>query len=155
MDQQTIDLALALRPARPEDATACAAIVGGWIEATDWMPRPHAPDALLRHLGHTVLPSRAVTVAERAGTVVGFVAVAGGAIDGLYVAEPARRHGVGAALLAAAKRANLAGLLLWTHVANREARAFYARQGFLELRRATADPDGAPPELLLAWPGTQ
>jgi GNAT superfamily N-acetyltransferase len=152
-EQTTVEAGLSLRPARPEDAAACAAIFNAWVDATDWMPRMHPPEAVERHFRETVLPTRAVTVAERSSAVVGFLAVADGHVDGLYLASRARRQGVGAALIAVAKAASPGGLTLRTFVANAGARAFYARQGFHELRRTDGDNEESLPDILLAWPG--
>jgi ribosomal protein S18 acetylase RimI-like enzyme len=154
MDDRTIDAQVSLRPARPEDAAACAAIFNAWVDATDWMPRVHPVEEVERHFRQTVLAKRAVTVAERRGEVVGFVAVAEGHVDGLYLAAHARGQGLGSALLGAAKAASPGGLTLWTFVANQGARAFYARQGFEELRRTDGDNEESLPDILLAWPGT-
>jgi len=152
-DRGTIDAEVSLRPARPEDAAACATIFNAWIDATDWMPRVHPPEAVERHFRETVLPTRAVTVAERAGEVVGFVARAERHVEGLYIAARARRQGLGSALLGVAKAASPGGLTLWTFAANAAARAFYARQGFVELRRTDGDNEESLPDILLAWPG--
>jgi GNAT superfamily N-acetyltransferase len=152
-DQAGVETEVVLRPAGPEDASACAAIFNAWVDATDWMPRVHPPEDVERHFRETVLPNCAVTVAERAGAVVGFLALAGAQVDGLYLAASARRQGVGTALVAAAKAASPEGLTLWTFVANRPARAFYAAPGFAELRRSAGDNEEGLPDILLCWPG--
>ena len=142
-----------LRPAGPEDAAICAAIFDAWVDATDWMPRVHSREAIERHFRETVLATCAVTVAERAAAIVGFLALRDNHVDGLYLAAPARRQGVGAALVGAAKAAHPAGLTLWTFVANQAARAFYAKQGFTELRRSAGDNEERLPDILLYWRG--
>ena len=143
-----------LRPARREDAAACAAIFNAWVDATDWMPRVHDAEDVVRHYREHVFARCAVTVAERAGRVVGFLALAeDGHVDGFYLAEAARGEGVGAALVAEAKRRRPAGLKLWTFVANAAARRFYAREGFVEVRRTDGDNEEGLPDVLLAWAG--
>lgn len=139
-----------LRPAVPEDAGPCAAVFNAWVDATGWMPRVHPPDAVARHIGGYVLPERAVTVAERDGVVLGFMALGVGQVDGLYLAPEVRRQGVGAALIAQAKAAWPEGLTLRTFVANVPARAFYAAQGFVE-GPGNADNEERLPDLLLSW----
>jgi GNAT superfamily N-acetyltransferase len=134
-----------LRPARPGDAGTCAAIFDAWVDATDWMPRVHPPGDVARHFREFVLPRRAVTVAERGGRVVGFLALGEGHVDGLYLGPEARRQGIGAALV---------GLTLWTFVANAPARRFYAAQGFVELRRSAGDNEEGIPDVLMAWTGS-
>ena len=54
-EQATVEAALVLRPARPQDAAACAAIFDAWVDATDWIPRLHPPAAVERHFRETVL----------------------------------------------------------------------------------------------------
>ena len=100
-----------------------------------------------------MLPARVVTVAERADSVVGFLALGEGQIDALYIADGARRRGVGASLIGDAKAMRPTGLMLWTFVANDAARAFYAAQGFAELRRTEGDNEERLPDILLYWPG--
>ena len=144
-----------LRPARREDAAACAAIFNAWVDATTWMPRVHDPEDVVRHYREHVFAHRAVSVAERAGRVVGFLALAGdGRVDALYLAETVRGQGVGAALVAEAKARHSTGLTLWTLVANAGARRFYAREGFVEVRRTEGDNEEGLPDVLLAWAGT-
>jgi GNAT superfamily N-acetyltransferase len=151
-EQAGIEADIVLRPARPEDAAACASIFNAWVDATDWMPRVHPPEDVERHFRETVLPTRAVTVAERGG-VLGFIAVGDGQVEGLYLAPEARGRGVGTALVDRAKAAWPAGLALWAFAANAPARRFYARRGFIELRRTDGDNEEGLPDVLLCWPG--
>jgi GNAT superfamily N-acetyltransferase len=144
-----------LRPARREDVAACAAIFNAWVDATAWMPRVHDAEDVVRHYREHVLADCAVSVAERAGRVVGFLALAEhGQVDALYLDGAARGNGAGAALVAEAKRRHPAGLTLWTFVANTGARRFYAREGFVEVRRTDGDNEEGLPDVLLAWTGT-
>jgi GNAT superfamily N-acetyltransferase len=143
---------LVLRRAGPEDAAACAAILNDWIDATDWMPRVHPPDDVVLYYRDHVLATNEVMVAERGGAVAGFLALgAGGFVSALYLAPEARGRGVGAALVGAAKARCPGGLTLWTFVANEPARRFYARQGFVEVRRTDGDNEERLPDVLLAW----
>ena len=61
--------------------------------------------------------------------------------------------GLGTALVAGAKAASPGGLTLWTFAANAGARAFYARQGFVELRETAGDGEAGLPDILMVWPG--
>ena len=141
-----------LRPARPEDTAACAAIFNAWVDATPWMPRVHPPEDVERHYREHVLVTCAVTVAETGGAPVGFLALDGeGYVAGLYLAPEARGRGIGAALIAAAKAARPQGLLLWTFLANEGARRFYARQGFVESGRTEGENEEGLPDVLLRW----
>jgi GNAT superfamily N-acetyltransferase len=143
-----------LRPAGPDDAAACAAILNGWIDATDWMPRVHPHDDVAEYYRDRVLATCEVTVAEWGGAVAGFLALnANGFVSALYLAPEARGRGVGEALVSAAKRRCPAGLTLWSFLANGPARRFYARQGFVEVRRTDGDNEERLPDVLLAWRG--
>jgi GNAT superfamily N-acetyltransferase len=143
-----------LRSAVPEDAAACAAILNGWIDATEWVPRVHGPDDVARYYRDHVLATCEVTVAERSGAIAGFLALgADGFVSALYLAPEARGRGIGAALVAVAKARCPGGLTLWTFVANGPARRFYARQGFAEVRRTDGDNEERLPDVLLAWRG--
>jgi GNAT superfamily N-acetyltransferase len=143
-----------LRAGRPEDAAACAAILNAWIDATPWMPRVHPPDDVERTYREHVLASRDVTVAERAGGVVGFMALGPrGFVEGLYLAESARGQGIGSALVAAAKARHPAGLSLWTFAANLPAQRFYRAHGFAEARRTDGENEEGLPDILFTWRG--
>jgi GNAT superfamily N-acetyltransferase len=143
-----------IRPARPDDAAACAGILNAWIDATPWMRRVHPAEDAVRHYREHVFAVCEVTVAEREGAVVGFLAVeAGGRVDALYLDAAARGQELGRALVAAAKAARPGGLSLWTFLANEGARRFYAREGFVEVRRTEGENEEGLPDVLLAWSG--
>ena len=140
------------RPARAEDAVACAAIFNDWVDATAWMPRVHPADDVERHYREHVLATCSVTVAEVEGTVVGFVAVDGeGYVAGLYLAPEARGKGIGADLLAQAKARRPEGLMLWAFRANEPARRFYAREGFVEAGGTAGDNEEGLPDVMMTW----
>lgn len=86
------------------------------------------PDAI--HLPHAQIANGQVIVAEMGGAVVGFAAVVGGELDGLFVEPDFWGMGVGRALVeAAAHEARKRGLSL-TVIANPAARRFYESCGF-------------------------
>lgn len=141
---------LSLGPARPADAAAIGAILSDWIDQTDWMPRIHKRDDEMRFAADLVAEGW-VTVARRAGRVVGFLARDGADVLALYVAHPARGQGVGSALIARAQRQS-AHLWLWTFQFNHAAQAFYARHGFVEtLRTGGAGNDEKLPDIRYEW----
>jgi putative acetyltransferase len=86
----------------------------------------------------------------RGDPVQGFLALdqAGAMVTALYVATPGR--GIGKALLDHAKSGRQS-LDLWTFVANGKARAFYAREGFVEIRQTPGDNEEGLPDVLLRW----
>lgn len=139
-----------LRPACAEDWIACARIHDDWISKTPWMPRLRTRAEIEKSFPNNVLRHLAVTVAERGGEVVGFLALdAGeGEIVSFFVAE--RGEGIGSALLDKAKRGREA-LWLWTFQANEGARRFYARQGFSEIARTRGENEERLPDVKLGW----
>lgn len=143
---------IVLRPGLGADAAACAGIFNAWVDATPWMPRVHPPHDVVRHHREHVFPTCTVTVATDAGAVVGYLAVDGeGFVAACYLAPEARGRGIGTALLAHAKALQPEGLTLWAFLANQAARRFYAREGFVEVRRTDGDNEEGLPDVLLAW----
>lgn len=139
--------------ATPQDVSALAAILRGWILQTPWMPKLHTPAEDMAFLHH-LIATQDVTVAHRTGDVVGFVARSGAEISALYLCPTARGQGLGTQLLDRAK-AETHRLDLWTFQANSGARRFYARNGFVE----TDLTDGARneerlPDVRLIWERT-
>ena len=112
------------------DGTAIASILSGWIDEVRWMPRVHTR-AQDRAFGHWLIEVSDVSVARSGGAVVGFLSRQGRDVQALYLAPPARGHGVGRRLLQRAK-AQCTSLGLWTFQANLQARRFYVQNGFVE-----------------------
>jgi ribosomal protein S18 acetylase RimI-like enzyme len=133
------DQAVTLRPARPEDAPAVAAI---W--RTGWRDGHlgHVPDELLAARTDASFDARAgertgdTAVAVVGGTVAGFVMVVGDEVEQVYVAPEHRGTAVAAALLAEAERLVRAGghERAWLAVVggNTRARRFYERNGWVD-----------------------
>ena len=73
-------------------------------------------------------------------------------VDHLYV-DPARTgRGIGSRLLAVAKHERPHGLRLWTFASNTGAQRFYARHGFVEVRRTDGrDNEERAPDVLYAY----
>ena len=138
-----------LRPATPEDAPACAAILGGFFEDTPWLPRLHSAQddraflTRLIHLGH-------VSVATKTGEVLGYLAVNGAELDHMYLAPGARRQGIGSLMMAHAK-ASRDALTLWCFRENTAALAFYTHHGFAEIARTDGDNEENLPDVQLQW----
>jgi ribosomal protein S18 acetylase RimI-like enzyme len=85
------------------------------------------------------MPAAAITVAERAGRVVGFVALLDDHVGGLFVDPAACRAGVGRALVADAL-VRTGRLTVEVYAANAAAQAFYTACGFSRTGwRATDD----------------
>ncbi|MCK7625471.1 GNAT family N-acetyltransferase [Streptomyces sp. RS10V-4] len=143
-----------VRPARPADAAAIAAV----HQESRRVAMPYLPPARRSHAEVTrwiqdvVLPSCRTVVAVRGTEVLGYAAVEGDLLDQLYLRPDVRRTGLGSRLLAEARRLSPGGLTLHVFQLNTEARAFYARHGF----RVVATDDGGAnmeglPQLTLRW----
>lgn len=111
---------------------------------------PHTPDEDLAHF-RAAFGKGSVWVAQDGPALVGFCAARRGWIDHLYVAHERHGEGIGQALL----RRTLAGrtrVRLWTFQRNARSRAFYRRQGFVEVLltdgRANEEKE---PDVLLEW----
>lgn len=141
-----------LRPAIPDDAPVCTAILNEWIDGADWMPRIHETMDIERHYREVVLVERIAILAET-DRPCGFMAIDRdeGLVTALYLASDARGRGVGATLLNEAKALLPESVSLWTFVANTGARRFYAREGFREVRRTDGDNEEGLPDVLLRW----
>ncbi|WP_170219355.1 GNAT family N-acetyltransferase [Nocardioides litoris] len=146
-----------LRPATPADLAHLAVLLhDAWHDAH----RDHLPPALLAARGpayvegwvRELLPG--TVVAERAGALLGLVAVRDDEVHQLMVAAPARGTGVADTLLAAAEdRIAAAGhATAWLTVLapNDRARRFYARRGWLDRgpEQVAAVVPGSAPALL-------
>lgn len=136
------------RPGRPQDAIACATIVNDWIDTRPWMPRVHTRRDVEAFYRDFVFARRRVWVVG--DPVAGFMALDSGegVVTALYVARTGQ--GLGRILLDHAKRGRDA-LDLWTFQANEGARRFYAREGFIEVRRTDGDNEEGLPDVLLRW----
>ena len=123
--------ALTLRMARPEEHEELED-----LQRRASLELPEYRDELLAnpeaiHLPPAQIANGQVIVAELAGEVVGFAAVVGGELDGLFIEPDLWGGGIGRALVeAAAHEARRKGLTL-TVIANPRARGFYESCGFV------------------------
>jgi GNAT superfamily N-acetyltransferase len=131
--------AFLLRPARPDDAEAVAAIWrAGWRDGH----LGHVPDALVAVRTPESFSERAAervadtVVADVGGEVAGFVMVVGDEVEQVYVADGHRGTGVAGVLLTESERLVAAGgherAWLAVAVGNARARRFYERQGWVD-----------------------
>lgn len=97
-------------------------------------------------------PAVTLIVAERDGTVLGFVGVADGSLEMLFVSDHARGEGVGTRLLDEVIGGHGA-TRVDVNEQNPQALGFYLRRGFVQVGRSEVDGDGRPyPLLHLAIP---
>jgi GNAT superfamily N-acetyltransferase len=116
-------------------------------------PLAHQADEVRNWVRHSVIPRRECWLAEDVSvTVVGMLVLQADWIDQLYVDPDLTRAGIGAELMAVAKRERPEGLRLWTFVSNEGAQRFYLRHGFQEVERTdgSRNEEGAP-DIQYAW----
>ncbi len=147
---------LTVRPATPEDADALATLVLSSREAAfPDMPRGvHPPEDVGRWVRSRIDASAAeLWLAEQDDAVVGMLLLEGDWLHSLYVAPARTGQGIGTALLELAKSLRPRRVGLWVFETNKGARRFYARHGFVEVRRTDgADNEEHEPDIELAWP---
>ena len=135
-----------IRPARPDDVEALAALENQAFASDAWSPAQVEAEL--------TGANRCVVVAEVGGLVIGYaaIAVAGDVADltRIVVAESERRAGVASALLSAlhdaARQAGAERVLLEVAETNAGALAFYAARDYREITRRPgyyANGDGA------------
>ena len=91
---------------------------------------------------------------DPAGTLAGLLVLDGGWLDQLYVEPALTGRGIGADLMALAKRERPDGLRLWTFASNPGAQRFYERHGFVEtLRTDGRDNEERAADILYVWAG--
>ncbi|MEL6574006.1 MAG: GNAT family N-acetyltransferase [Pseudomonadota bacterium] len=139
-------MTIVMRRANPNDAPACAAIVNDWIDAKDWLPRQHSPQAI-EEMIRAGIPMREFWVVG--DPIQGYLSfnTEVNQIMGLYTALPG--NGVGKALMERVKEGR-DWLQLWSHAANAKAHAFYRREGFVEVGNKESGVDGIP-EIRMEW----
>jgi putative acetyltransferase len=116
-----------------------------------WLPRVHTPEEDQDYFAR-VLASHECWVAVIESQIVGFSVLNEGWLEHLYVMPESQGIGIGRGLLDNAKNLVPSGLQLWTFQGNYYARAFYAKNGFVEVEFT----DGAgnaelTPDVRLIW----
>jgi len=117
--------------------------------ALSFLPVLHSGTGDIAFFGR-YLDSGLITVAERVGEKLGFMAETPGWIEQLYLEPNQRGQGVGKLLVDAAKQRQ-DRLQLWCFRDNLAGRAFYAWQGFTEIGHTDGDNEEGLPDILLGW----
>lgn len=136
-----------------------AAVTQLWFEAMQI-----AMPGLEARMGHTledartfflrsVLRENRLWVYETDGAPRGYLALNGEFIDRLYVHPAHHRHGIGQALLNHARTLSPKHLWLYTHVANKMARNFYEKNGFVAERFGISPAPESEPDVEYHWRG--
>lgn len=140
----------AIRRARPDERAALHALWERSVRAShDFISDDEI--ALLRPLVAELLAGDALewwVLGEPDDAPLGFMGLAGDAIEALFL-EPSRRgQGGGAALVAHAQRLRGGALTVEVNEENAPARRFYERMGFVVVGRSPHDGQGLPHPLL-------
>ena len=136
-----------LRPSRPEDGDRVVAIWAAAVDATHDFLSPEDRAAIGEEV-RTFLPGAALTVAvDRHDRPVGFMLIAGGHMEALFVDPAYRGTGIGAALV---RHALTVHPKLTTDVneQNSQAVGFYEKMGFKHIGRSPLDGQGKPYPLI-------
>ena len=142
-------MTLEIRSATPEDGESLAAILGGFVDETPWLPRVHSSEEN-RGFGAFLIENSDVIVAQD-DVVVGFLATCDAMIDALYIHPDHRGRGIGTLLLDTVK-AKVDWLELWVFQANTAARKFYASHGFVEGEMTDGQTnDEKIPDVFMSW----
>lgn len=144
---------VALRPATDANLDVVASIWHAGASLPGIGPAALPPiDALRRRIDDELAEGWALTVAERRGEVVGFVALRldEAVLDQLFVRPDSMGDGIGKALFAHAKAMMPAGFSLFTRPGNARALYFYERLGMTVLRH-DIHPRFGDPIVFYAW----
>jgi GNAT superfamily N-acetyltransferase len=142
---------ITLRLAREADAADIAALFATSRRLLTFLPDLHTVEEDRIYVRDKVLRDFRVTVAERDGAIVGFMAELEGWIEHLYVDAAQLRSGVGSVLIADAQSRN-EDLQLWCFANNLRGRAFYERMGFEPVKFTDgARNEARAPDILYRW----
>ena len=114
-----------------------------------FLPVLHSRDEDIAFLAQYV-PSGQLVLARLDSGLAGFMVQTPGWIEQLYLDPDLRRLGIGKSLVELAKQKSEA-LELWCFADNLAARAFYAAQGFAEIRGTDGDNEAGLPDILFRW----
>jgi GNAT superfamily N-acetyltransferase len=144
--------AIGLRPAQEPDAARVADVWLASFRATYRFPPAHSDDEVRAWVRDELLPNTDTWVADLDRRVIGFLSLADGWVEQLYVDPDHTGAGIGSRLIELAKDRSPAGLQLWTFQANEGARRFYERHGFtvVELTDGAGNEEHQP-DVRYAW----
>ena len=143
---------ITLRPATAADADAVAKVFADSRRLLTFLPDLHSVEEDQVFMREHVMVDYRVTVAERDGAIVGFIADLEGWVEHLYVAPAALGTGIGSMLIADAQSRNEAELQLWCFADNRRGRAFYEKHGFAAVKFTNGESNEArAPDILYRW----
>lgn len=142
---------ITIRGATAADADDIAALFATSRRLLTFLPDLHSVEEDQAHIRDRVLIDYRVTVAERGGRIVGFMAELDGWIEHLYMEATQLRTGIGSVLLADCQSRN-DSLQLWCFADNLRGRAFYEKHGFEAVKFTDGDNNEArAPDILYRW----
>ena len=118
-----------------------------------WLPDMHTPAEDLGFFGREIPSSTGWVAVDRdSDAILGFALTREGWFNHLFVDPGSQGTGVGSALLREAMAHVGPGMRLWAFLRNENARAFYARRGFVEVERTDGQGnEEKEPDVLLVW----
>jgi putative acetyltransferase len=142
-----------LKPAIPTDGPLLARIhTQARAAAMPWLPVLHTLQETESWMTSVVLAQQDVWLAARDSATLGFIALAPGWVEQVYIDPVAWRSGLGSMLLEHAKERQPGGFRLWTFQRNAMARSFYRKHGLTEIRMTDGyDNEEKEPDVLLGW----
>ncbi|MDJ0683136.1 MAG: GNAT family N-acetyltransferase [Alphaproteobacteria bacterium] len=151
-------MAVQIHDAQDSDASAVAATFIASLETLDFLPELYTDGEKRRFIEQQIFGSCEVLVAKNAKTtsdqrILGFLALDQDEIHLLYVAPDHWSQSVGRRLVDEAKTRRPSGLTLWCFQANRRARAFYEKNGFVIAEQTAGDRNEERlPDMRYVWP---
>lgn len=144
-----------IRPAVPADADQIVRLlVTVRTESIPDLPlAARSTEAVAPFVREVLLDQFEVWMAEVDGVAVGFMALMPpDQIGHLYIDAGHRGQGLGARLLALARRRFPEGLQVWTFQSNDDAQRFYKREGFVGVESHDDEVTGqSTPDLRMSW----
>ncbi|WP_306455013.1 GNAT family N-acetyltransferase [Pseudovibrio flavus] len=132
---------------RPYTADDLASVVECWEQATRLAHPFFSEDFIAsekHNLEHIYLPNTVTYVAEADGKVVGFIALMGNEIGGLFVSPDHHRQGIARTLVDVAMALNPLGLKVEVFEKNDGGKSFYSAYGFEKSEGKTFEPLNEP-----------
>jgi GNAT superfamily N-acetyltransferase len=118
----------------------------------DTVPTIHPLPEVIAYITNTRVAKGSSYVLEQNGKILGWIDVADGWVNHLYVRRSETGKGIGRELLTYAKFKSPKGLQLWTFQVNEGARRFYAREGFNEVELTEGqNNEERKPDVRLTW----
>ena len=139
-----------IRPLRAEEVPEVAAF---YIDIqADTVPTIHPLHEVIDYITNVRVANGSSYVFEQYGKILGWLDVADGWVNHLYVRRGETGKGIGTELLTYTKFKSPKGLQLWTFQVNEGARRFYAREGFHEVELTEGqNNEERKPDVRLTW----